>query len=282
MGDASRVVIATQLRHRRLLLGAAAACYVGVFVSFVVFERSGLGIGHFFYVAIVLAAMTTGVLGGAVAGLVATALYALGVFLNAHLPTGAIVSESTAIRLVTYSLVGGMIGYYASHSRELLARADALAEELRALARRDFVTGLPNQRAFEIAVNARIEARLPFVLVVCDLPPVPHGADERSQALAFGERLSAAVGPESDVARIGNGQFAAVVPVGEEHSADVTERVELALGSHGRRGTVGWATFPRDGSDALGLYTSAAERLYARKISRGEWELPATVTPIDR
>ncbi len=275
-------MIATQLRHRRLLLLGAAACYAGVFASFVVFERSGLGIGHFFYVPIVLAAMTTGVLGGAVAGLVATALYAFGVLLSSHLPTGTILSESTAIRLVTYSLVGALIGYYASHSRELLARADALTEELRALARRDFVTGLPNQRAFEIAVNARIEARLPFVLVVCDLPPVPRGADERNQALAFGERLGQAVGAESDVARIGNGQFAAVVPVAEELSAELTERVELALGSHGRRGTVGWATYPRDGSDALGLYTSAAERLYARKISRGEWELPpATVTPID-
>lgn len=275
-------MIASQLRHRRLLLGVAAACYAGVFASFAVFERSGLGIGHFFYVAIVVAAMATGVLGGAVAGLVATALYALGVYLNSHLPTGTIPTESTAIRLVTYSLVGGLIGYYASHSRALLARADALTDELRALARRDFVTGLPNQRAFEIAVNARIEEGRPFVLVVCDLPPVPRGADERNQALAFGERLSGAVAPESDVARIGNGQFAAVVPAGEEQAGGVTDRVEVAIGSRGRRGTVGWSTFPRDGADALGLYTSAAERLYARKISRGEWELPATVTPIDR
>ncbi|HEY6031591.1 MAG TPA: GGDEF domain-containing protein [Gaiellaceae bacterium] len=275
-------MIASQLRHRRLLLGAAAACYAGVLVSFVVFERSGLGIGHFFYVAIVVAAMATGVLGGAVAGLVATALYALGVYLNSHVPTGTIPTEGTAIRLVTYTLVGGLIGYYASHSRALLARADALTDELRALARRDFVTGLPNQRAFEIAVNARIEEGQPFVLVVCDLPPVPRGADERNQALAFGERLGGAVGPESDVARIGNGQFAAVVPAGEEQAGGVTDRVEVAIGSHGRRGTVGWATFPRDGADALGLYTSAAERLYARKISRGEWQLPATVTPIDR
>lgn len=260
-------------RRRLLLLGSAAACYAGVFASFLAFERPGLGIGHFYYVAIVLAAMATGTTGGAVAGLLATLLYAVGIALNPHVPTATITSEATAIRLVTYALVGSLIGYHARRSRSLLARADALTGELRALSRRDHVTGLPNQRAFEIAVNARIERGLPFVLCLCDLPALPRDADAPSQALAFGERIAHAVGPGGDVARVGSGRFAAVVPLAGEGGAEaVADAVEQALAERGRRGTVGWAVHPRDGADALGLYTGAAERLDARKIARGEWQ----------
>lgn len=272
------------LRHPRLLLGVALACFGGVFVSYVVFERPGLGIGHFFYVPIVLAGMSSGALGGAGGGLVATLLYAIGIWLNPHISSGTIATESTLLRLVTYVLVGALIGHYASRTRLLLARADELAEELRTLARRDFVTGLPNQRAFESAVNARIDAAAPFALVVCDLPPLPPNADERAAVLAFGERLLQAVSSQADVARIGNEQFAVVAPLAaDEDAQDVVAGIERTLTERGRPGTVGWATCPRDGRDALALYTVAAERLYARKIARGEWEQPpARVTRIDR
>ena len=36
--------------------------------------------------------------------------------------------------------------------------------------------------------------------------------------------------------------------------------------------TFGWAAYPQDGKDALGLFRAADERLYARKIIRGEWK----------
>lgn len=279
--DDACAVTSVGLRQQRLLLVAAALCYGGVFGAFLVFERQGLGIGHFYYVPIVLVGMATSATWGAAAGLGAAVLYALGIWLNPHISSGTITSEATAIRLVTYALVGALIGHYASRSRELLARADSLAQELRTLARRDFVTGLPNQRAFETAVNGRLAAATPFVLVVCDLPPVPPRADERSEALAFSERLLQAVEADADVARIGNGQFAVVAAVrdGEEAQA-VTAGIERALGGSI---TVGWAFHPRDGADGLALYTCAAERLYARKIARGEWEQPpASVTPIEQ
>jgi hypothetical protein len=35
--------------------------------------------------------------------------------------------------------------------------------------------------------------------------------------------------------------------------------------------TFGWAAYPQDGKDALALFRAADERLYARKIVRGEW-----------
>ena len=43
------------------------------------------------------------------------------------------------------------------------------------LARRDFVTGLPNQRAFQTSIAARIEAGERFGLVLCPVPPSPDG-----------------------------------------------------------------------------------------------------------
>jgi GGDEF domain-containing protein len=257
---------------RRLLGAAAIVCYGVVFTAFVLFERPGLGIGHFYYIAIVLVAMASGPVGGAAGALVATGLYALGVYFNPRVPVGNVVTVATGIRLVTYLVVGTLIGYYASRSRMLLARAEELMHELNVLARRDVLSGLPNQRAFEQAANQRLEAAEPFVLVLCDLPASAKGADDPDRLLVFGERLTRAVDAEADVARVGNEQFAVLAAFGEEQAAvTVTAGIERALALDGRRATAGWATFPRDAHDALGLYTAASERLYARKIARGEW-----------
>jgi hypothetical protein len=59
---------------RRTLLEAAVVCYAAVFALYLLFERPGLGIGHGYYFAIALAALGTDSVGGAVAGLAATAL----------------------------------------------------------------------------------------------------------------------------------------------------------------------------------------------------------------
>lgn len=267
-------MIVTDARMRRVLTAAALASYAAVFVAFALFERPGTGIGHGYYVAIVLSGMAWGSLGGTLGGLVATGLYLAGVYTNDQVPT-QFPPESTAIRLATYVLVGWLIGYYASRSRALLRKADELARELRLLARRDFVTGLPNQRAFELAVNRRIDAAAPFVLVVCDLPAGVSSLEHTDRLLDLSQRLWRTVGTETDVARIGEQQFGVLSPVDDERSsAALTGRIERALADGGRRATAGWATFPRDGHDALGLYNGANERLYARKIARGEWSQP--------
>jgi GGDEF domain-containing protein len=254
---------------RHYLIAAGLACYVGVFLLFRFVERPGLGLGHLFYVAIVLVAVTGGLLTGASAGLLATALYAVDVYWNPRVPTGSLATVATGIRLISYLLVGSLIGYYAARSRTLLARAEALAEELQILARRDFVTGLPNQRAFEIAINARIESDRKFDLVLCQVPPAPEGTSSLDWLLGIGERLTYALPAEADVAQISDHQFAVLVtPEEGQSAASVTASVEAAIRRFARP-VAGWACYPSDASDALGLFTAASERLYARSIAHG-------------
>src|SRR4051812_50187948 len=68
--------MAVAANHRAALLVGALASAALVFTAFLLLERPGLGIGHFFYVPVVLAALSLGAVGGAVAGVGATALFA--------------------------------------------------------------------------------------------------------------------------------------------------------------------------------------------------------------
>jgi predicted signal transduction protein with EAL and GGDEF domain len=254
---------------RHYLVAAGLGCYAAVFFLFRFVERPGLGLGHIFYVAIVLVAVTGGVITGASAGILATALYAIDVYWNPRVPTGSLATVATGIRLVSYLTVGTLIGYYAARSRTLLARAEALTEELQVLARRDFVTGLPNQRAFEIAINARISAGAPFDLVLCQAPPEPLGTSSLDWLLGIGERLTYALPAEADIAQISDHQFAVLLSADQDRSgASVTASVEGAIQSFARP-VAGWASYPSDSADALGLFTAASERLYARSIAHG-------------
>jgi GGDEF domain-containing protein len=260
---------------RRPLLAVALVLSVADFAALLLLERPGLGIGHGLYIAIACAALATNAFGGAGAGLVATTLYAIAVYVNPNVPTSEIPTVATAIRFVTYVLVGTLIGYYASRSRTLLARANELTEELRILTRRDFLTGLPNQRAFEVAVNRRLEEGHRFALVVCAIPQSRNGLAPVDLLLACADRLTQSLDPDADVSRVTNDQFAVLVRVdADREAAQLTGRVERALEGLGHRPVGGWADFPRDAQDALGLYTAANERLYARRIAQGEWQEP--------
>jgi hypothetical protein len=53
-------------------------------------------------------------------------------------------------------------------------------------------------------------------------------------------------------------------------AAKYAAQLELYLDSEGARVTLGWALHPQEGSNALTLYRIADERLYARKLMRGE------------
>jgi GGDEF domain-containing protein len=257
---------------QRALLVLAATTYALVFCLFRLFETPGLGIGHGYYVSIILLARATGPVGGVAGGLVAAALYATGIWWNPATPVTEVATAATAIRLVTFVLVGALAGYYARRSRILIEQAQDLAAELRLLARRDFLTGLPNQRALEIALSRRLDADRPFSLVICEIHTPEPLSTER--LLDFSDRLTRAVDPEADVARISQEQFGVLIERDSAGTRAIVRRIHDALGGEWPIST-GWATFPEDARDGLSLYGAASDRLYARKIVYGELT-PAT------
>jgi diguanylate cyclase (GGDEF)-like protein len=254
---------------RRLLAALAWASYAPVFALFLLFERPGLGIGHFYYVSIALLALASGPVLGAVGGLVATGLYVVGILLNPHIPPTDVLTLSTTIRGVMFVGMGALLGVFASRNRRLVA-------ELRILAERDFVTGLPNTRAFEQAIDLRLASEQPFSLLLGDMDSLKEINDELGHAEGndalrrLSDLLERSLSVEDEVARVGGDEFAVIsVAPSLEEAAALAERLETVLAAEGCRITFGWAASPRDGNNALSLYRAADERLYARKLLRG-------------
>src|SRR5207244_11789336 len=131
---------------RRAVAILSIAVYAIVFAIFHFYERIGLGLGHFYYVAIALAALAGGTWFGVGGGALAAVLYMVGVAVNPHIPTSSLPTEGTLVRAATYIAIGGLIGWFATRHRQMVA-------ELRILADRDPLTGLPNARALESAVD---------------------------------------------------------------------------------------------------------------------------------
>ena len=253
---------------RRLLISAALVSAAVIFECFFLYERPGLGIGHFYYLAIALAAMAGGVVLGASAGAVATGLYVAGILINARMPSHELLTTGTVTRGVTYVTIGALIGWFASHNR-------AMVDELRVLAERDVLTGLPNTRAFESAITRRLAAGRTFALLVADMDAVKdfnrdEGFTAGNDALRrLADRLATSLGPDDDIARIGSNEFAILASVGSpDGTAQLAARLERMLAEDRTRATLGWTTYPQEGDNALALYRAASERLYARKVMR--------------
>lgn len=253
---------------RRLLIFAALATAAVVFVCFVIYERPGLGVGHFYYLAIALAAMAGGAGLGATAGATATGLYVGGVLINPHMPSHDLLTTGTVTRGVTYVTIGALIGWFASHNRAMVA-------ELRVLADRDVLTGLPNTRAFEAAISRRLGAGRKFALLVADMDAVKdfnreEGFTAGNDALRrLADRLATSLGPDDDIARVGSNEFAILAATqNPDGAAQLAARLERMLADDRTKATLGWATFPQEGDNALALYRAASERMYARKVMR--------------
>ena len=268
-------------RHRGLVVGCSLAAFAITFTALVLFEKPGFGIPHFFYLPVAALALTGGVRRGIVSGLLASGLYALGVALNSAVPTAAqIVSMTTPIRLLTYTSMGALIGWFASRDRELV-------ERLRVLAERDFLTGLPNTRAFEAAIARRFALGRPFMLLLGDMDGLKRINDSKGHAEGndalrrLADMLGSVLRPEDEVARVGGDEFAVITaPAGGEEAAALAARLEAVLGSQGSQITFGWALYPTDGENALSLYRAADERLYARKLVRGGERIGPTLYPV--
>jgi diguanylate cyclase (GGDEF)-like protein len=252
-------------RLRYALLTAAVVSGVVVFVGFAFYEQPGLGLGHFYYVSIMLAALATGPAIGAAAAVGATALFAGGVVLNPHIPPSEVLSTSTGIRFLTYMTVGIVTGYFAKRSR-------ALMSELQLLAERDALTGLPNTRAFERAIGERLGRDQSFALIVGgvdELAPTSGRRDTDADDVLreVASRLLHSLPPGDEVARVGDDAFAVLTYAASAGDAGkIAAHLQRVLAADGFAVTFGWAAYPQDGSNALSLYRAADERLYARRV----------------
>ena len=154
-----------------------------------------------------------------------------------------------------------------------MGNALGLVEELKVLAKRDVLTGLPNTRGFEDAINRRLGEAKPFLLLIADVVTVNEASEdakERLQALAL--QMTILAGRAHEVARIGESQFAVLAPLAPHRpTGQLASDFERDLEAEGSRMTSAGPLTRRD-KDALGLFRAADERLYARKIIRGEWK----------
>jgi diguanylate cyclase (GGDEF)-like protein len=215
-------------------------------------------------------ALTGGLRRGILAGAIAVALFTLGVIINPNISPSELLTLSTPIRFLTYATMGGLLGWFSARDHELV-------ERLRVLAERDFLTGLPNTRAFEGAIAQRFEAGTPFALLLGDMDGLKaindtQGHAEGNDALRrLAVMLGSSLRPEDEVARVGGDEFAVLTSLGRaEEAAALAARLEAGMARQDGAITFGWAVYPTDGENALSLYRAADERLYARKLVRGE------------
>ena len=220
-------------RHRITLLALAAVLYGTITSVFIRFEHPGLGIGHLFYVPIVLVAFATGPALGGAAGALAALLYNAGILVNPRLPSTLEV-EQTLIRLLTFVAIGVLIGIFVRRNRNLVA-------ELSRLADRDSVTGLPNTRVFQSAIERRLDAGAGFVLLVGDIDELRRlNRESREEGDDALRRLAEPFHRlEGDRRTPGTGLGLSIVrSVADAHGA------ELALRSRPEGGLVAEVRFP--------------------------------------
>lgn len=141
--------------------------------------------------------------------------------------------------------MGGLLGWFSARDRELV-------ERLRLLAERDFLTGLPNTRAFEAAIARRFEAGIPFALLLGDMNGLKtindsQGHAEGNDALRrLALMLGTSLRPEDEVARVGGDEFAVLTVLGRtDEAAALAAKLEGALARQDSRITFGWAVFRR-------------------------------------
>jgi diguanylate cyclase (GGDEF)-like protein len=264
-GHPPRALSAATALNRRVLLAIAAVTYAGVFATVVFVETPGLGLGHFLYIPICLVALVSDEVLGALAGVFAAALYLLAIELTPRVPSA--ITSATGIRLVTFALIGALIGFYASRNRQLV-------ERLRDNAGRDFLTGLGNARAFDEELARRCAAARAFSLILCDVDDLKglndvHGHAAGNTALRrIGEVLKQYADPEDFVARIGGDEFAILSALPPDQVAALTSRVNRTLSTESLSVTFGSTGNPDDGETAAELFHKADDRLFAGKLVR--------------
>jgi diguanylate cyclase (GGDEF)-like protein len=181
------------------------------------------------------------------------------------LPTREVLTAATVIRLVTYSSCGVLVGWFANEHRRHLGR-------LRELAERDFLTGILNTRMFDEALARRCTAARPFLLLLGDMDNLKRVNDTHGHSAGNGElrrladRLSEAIEPGDELARVGGDEFAILTEAGVAEAGALCARLRAELGAEDIWITFGWAALPEDGVGPLELFRKADDRLYAAKL----------------
>jgi GGDEF domain-containing protein len=236
---------------------SALVVFLAVFGLLVEYGRPGLGISQGFYLAIVLVALAGGPFTGAAAGVTATALCVAAAVVHGHDPVSAL--GPLGVRLVSFTVAGGAVGYFARRGREMLAESFHVLDELLHLARRDAATGVFTAEGFTARVTQEARQSWPFAVLVGEI-------SARSDA-ALRDALrdvAAALEAGSVVARLGSGRIAVLTPaVAPERAHAIARGLEGAVPGT----SFGWALHPQDGDEALALVGAASERLPERRSS---------------
>jgi diguanylate cyclase (GGDEF)-like protein len=251
--------------RRRLLFAIAIVCFAIVFTCFVLFEVPGLGLGHFFYIPVALLALACGTRGGFLGGVLAAALYASAIAITPRLPTRDVITYATAIRFVTFTSCGMLVGWFANEHRRHV-------EQLRNLAERDFLTGILNTRVFDEALARRCAAGGPFLLLLGDMDNLKSVNDTHGHAAGntelrrLADALARVLRPGDELARVGGDEFAILTDATAAEAPDLCRRLGDRLAAEDLHMTFGWAALPHDGSAPLELFRKADDRLYAAKL----------------
>jgi diguanylate cyclase len=248
-----------------LLFGIALLSFAIVFTCVVVYEVPGLGLGHFFYIPVALLALAGGTWAGLSGGVLAAALYALAIVITPRLPTRDALTFATAIRFVTFTSCGVLVGWFANQHRRHV-------DQLRDLAERDFLTGILNTRVFDEALARRCAGERPFVLLLGDMDNLKavndtHGHSAGNTELRrLADALATMLRPGDELARVGGDEFAILTDATAADAPDLCHRLCNRLAAHDLHMTFGWAALAHDGVAPLELFRKADDRLYAAKL----------------
>lgn len=191
-------------------------------------------------------------------------------------------------------LVGRTVMYAAAYAglvatiQYLKAHLVAAEQRQRRMAHEDPLTGLPNRRAFDVALDGAIASGRRFSLLLVDIDRFKQindtfghtVGDEVLRAIALQTRES--VRATDTLARIGGDELALVAP-----EASVSGAARLAAALHSAVAsvcpedgappvtlTISCATYPEDGLDRDALLRAADHRLHAVKDMRSPAAAP--------
>jgi hypothetical protein len=240
------------------LLAFAAVSYVGAFVLMLRYWHQGRGVGSALYLPIILVAVATGPLGGALAGALATALYWASLILAHGQDTSIVLSVAGGIHLLNFALAGATIGYFARRQRTLLGESLHALDDLIVVAAEALETGARSGIGLEQAIQELQHAGRPVALLL------GHAGDETDRVASL---LAESLSPDEELVRVGDHRFCLLVSCAPAEAADLVSRFEREAAANGLALSLGCAATPDDGEDLLGLVAAAAERLQARGAS---------------